>query len=75
VELARDPSFGSVVTNAELAGGQWTLPSLPVPGTYHFRYRYVDDQGFVSPWTAPLGVDVPVDWHMLLLGAPLLFAL
>jgi len=35
----------------------------------------VDDQGFVSPWTAPLGVDVPVDWHMLLLGAPLLFAL
>ena len=75
VELARDPGFSSVVTSAELAGGQWTLPSLPVPGTYYFRYRYVDDQGFVSPWTAPLGVDVPVDWHMLLLGAPLLFAL
>ncbi|MCO5976595.1 FecR domain-containing protein [Ideonella oryzae] len=75
VELARDPGFSSVVTSAELEGGQWTLPSLPVPGTYYFRYRYVDDQGFVSPWTAALGVDVPVDWHMLLLGAPLLFAL
>ncbi|WP_022983016.1 FecR domain-containing protein [Ideonella sp. B508-1] len=75
VQLARDPGFSSVVTSAELHGGEWTLPNLPVPGTYYFRYRYLDDQGFVSPWTAPLGVDVPVDWHMLLLGAPLLFAL
>lgn len=75
VELALDPGFSSVVTSAELHGGEWTLPSLPVPGTYYFRSRYLDDQGFVSPWTAPLGVDVPVDWHMLLLGAPLLFAL
>lgn len=75
VQLARDNTFGSLVTSAELQGGEWTLPALPVPGTYYFRYRYVDDQGFVSPWTAPLGVDVPVDWHMLLLGVPLLLTL
>ena len=38
---------------------------MPVPasgGRYYFRYRSVEPDGFVSPYSETLMVDVPRDW-------------
>jgi hypothetical protein len=44
-------------------------------GRYYFRYRTVEPDGFVSPYSDRLQVDVPRDWTGLLLLAPLLLLL
>ena len=75
VELARDEAFGQVVARADLKEAQWTLPLPEQPGTYYFRYRTVEPDGFVSPWSSTLKVEVPRDWRFLWLVLPLVFAL
>lgn len=76
VELARDPAFKEIVRQADLDAPQWTLP-LPVPGgTYYFRYRSIEPDGFVGPYSAPLVIEVPRDWTLyLLMLSPLLLLL
>jgi hypothetical protein len=73
VELARDPAFKEIVLQADLDRPAWTLP-LPSPGgTYYFRYRSIEPDGFVGPYSSPLVIEVPRDWKLfLLLLAPLL---
>lgn len=73
VELARDPAFREIVLQADLDRPEWTLP-LPSPGgTYYFRYRSIEPDGFVGPYSSPLVIEVPRDWKLfLLLLAPLL---
>jgi hypothetical protein len=73
VELARDPAFKEIVLQADLDRPEWTLP-LPSPGgTYYFRYRSIEPDGFVGPYSSPLVIEVPRDWRLfLLLLAPLL---
>lgn len=73
VELARDPAFKEIVLQADLDRPEWTLP-LPSPGgTYYFRYRSIEPDGFAGPYSSPLVIEVPRDWPLfLLLLAPLL---
>lgn len=72
LELARDADFTDIVARAEVATGDWVLPS-PGPGTVYFRYRAVEPDGYVSPWSSTLKVDVPRDWRYIwLLLLPLL---
>ncbi|MBX3605988.1 MAG: FecR domain-containing protein [Piscinibacter sp.] len=73
VELARDAAFKEIVLQADLDQPEWTLP-LPSPGgTYYFRYRSIEPDGFVGPYSTPLVIEVPrAWWPFLLLLAPLL---
>ncbi|WP_127997428.1 FecR domain-containing protein [Piscinibacter defluvii] len=76
VELARDPAFKEIVTQADLDQPEWNLP-LPRPGgTYYFRYRSIEPDGFVGPYSTPLVIEVPRDWTTyLLMLSPLLLLL
>ena len=44
-------------------------------GRYYFRYRSVEPDGYVSPYSESLMIDVPRDWSMLLLLLPVLLLL
>ncbi len=72
VEFARDIEFTQVVARAELSGSEWTLAMPSSGGRYYFRYRSVEPDGFVSPYSEKLQVDVPRDWSGLGLLLPLL---
>ncbi len=72
VELARDPDFREIVAQADLAAPEWVLPRPARGGTYYFRYRSVEADGWVGPYSATLVVEVPHDWRWLWLLAPLL---
>ena len=75
VELARDPQFKEIVAQADLNQPQWTLPRPSQGGTYYFRYRSTEPDGFVGPYSSPLVIEVPRDWRFLWLLAPFLLAL
>ena len=44
-------------------------------GTYFFRYRSVEPDGFTSPYSSTLSIEVPRDWSFLWILLPLIFAL
>lgn len=73
-ELARDPQFRDVVAREELDAPKWE-PAISGGGRYYFRYRSIEPDGYVGPYTEPLTVEVPRDWSPLLLLVPLLLAL
>jgi hypothetical protein len=76
VELARDAAFTDIVARAELSEPQWSVEPPAGPGTYYFRYQSIEPDGYVSPFSSTLKLDVPRDWSRVwLLLAPLLFAL
>lgn len=72
VELALDPGFTEVTAKAELTKSFWSLPSPDRPGTYYFRYRSVEPDGFVSPWSSTLKLEVPRDWRFLWIFSPVI---
>lgn len=74
VELARDPQFNDIVARDDIDGSEWQ-PPRPGGGRYYFRYRSVEPDGYVSPYSETLMVDVPRDLSFLLLLVPLMFAL
>jgi hypothetical protein len=75
VQLARDAEFTSLVASADLEQARWALPKPEQAGAYYFRYRSVEPDGFVTPWSSTLTFEVPRDWTFLWLFAPLLLAL
>ena len=75
VELARNVDFTEVVASAELTAPEWRLPTPARGGRYYFRYRSVEPDGFVSPYSSTLLIDVPRDWSWLLLLLPVLVLL
>lgn len=76
VELARDAAFTQGVVRDEIDGSEWTLPRPDQPGTYYFRYRSVESDGFVTPSSETLKLEIPRDWrNSWLLGLPLLLLL
>lgn len=75
VQLARDEAFTEIVAQEELKAPEWALPTPDRGGKYFFRYRSVEPDGFVSPYSSTLSIEVPRDWSPLWLLLPLLFAL
>ena len=71
VELASDPAFANIVAQDELAKPEWAVPTPKKAGTYYFRYRSVEPDGFVSPPSQPLTIEVPRDWKWLWWLTPL----
>ena len=72
VQLARDPAFTQIVSQDELGATEWVLPLPSRGGRYYFRYRSVEPDGFVSPYSTTAMIDLPRDWTGLLLLLPLL---
>lgn len=75
VEFARDLEFAQIVARSEVSASEWTLPLPSSGGRYYFRYRSVEPDGFVTPYSDKLMVDVPRDWSGLGLLLPLLILL
>ncbi len=75
VELARDPQFSQIVAQADLGSPEWTLPPPTPGGTYYFRYRSIEPDGYVGPYSATLVIEVPRDLRFLWLLVPLLLVL
>ena len=75
VQLARDTGFTQITAQDELASSEWTLPLPSRGGRYYFRYRSIEPDGFTSPYSETLMIDVPTDWGGLWLIAPLLLLL
>jgi hypothetical protein len=74
-ELARDPQFRQIVVQADLSSPEWTLPTPSPGGTYYFRYRSIEADGYVGPYSATLVIEVPRDWRWLWMLAPLVLTL
>ena len=74
VELASDAAFTQIVAKDELAAAEWIL-AAPRGGRYYFRYRSVEPDGYVTPYSEKLIVDVPRDWSLWLLLLPLVVLL
>jgi hypothetical protein len=62
VELARDPAFTQIIAQADLDRPEWKLPLPADPGTYYFRYRSIESDGYVGPNSTPLVLEVPRRW-------------
>ena len=75
VQLARDPQFHDIVAQADLNAPEWSTPRPEQPGTYYFRYRSIEPDGFVGPYSSALVIEIPRDWRFLWILAPLLLAL
>ena len=75
VQLASDPLFANIVEEAELSAPTWALPTPARGSRFFFRYRSIETDGFVSPYSSPQRVDVPRDWSELWLLLPLLLLL
>ncbi len=75
IEFARDLAFTNIVTRAEVSGSEWTLPLPESGGRYYFRYRSVEPDGFVTPYSETLQVDVPRDYTGMGILLPLLLLL
>ncbi len=75
VEFARDAAFTQIVASGEVAGSEWQLTAPARGGWHYFRYRSIEPDGFVSPYSDALKVDVPRDWSGLGLFLPLLLLL
>ena len=75
VQLARDQNFSEVVAQDELTSAEWVLPTPGRGGKYFFRYRSVEPDGFTSPYSSTLSIELPRDWSLMWLMLPLLFAL
>jgi hypothetical protein len=75
VELASDEAFTQVLARETLTQAQWLLPTPKVSGKLYFRYRSVETDGFTTPWSSTLVIEIPRNWSFLWLLAPLLLAL
>lgn len=75
VELSRNADFTDVVARAELAQSEWAIDSPGVPGAYYFRYRSVEPDGYITPWSSTLKMEIPRDWSFLWYFVPFVLAL
>lgn len=74
LQIARDPQFTQVVAELELDRPALALPR-PEPGSYYFRVRATDPDGYIGPYTATQRIDIPgppFPWWLMLLLVPVL---
>jgi hypothetical protein len=62
VELARDRYFSQIVASADLQSPHWEVAKPEIPDVYYFRYRSIEPDGFVSPWSETLQLDLSREW-------------
>jgi len=59
-QLGRDATFAAPEVVAQLDLPRLELPRPRPAGRLFMRYRAIDPDGFIGPWTAPQTLDVPV---------------
>jgi len=59
VQLARDPQFADLVAQAQVQGPQWAAPMPERGGRYYFRYRSIEPDGYVSPYSETMRIERP----------------
>lgn len=59
LQLGRDAGFASLAGSERTADTRIVLPKPQEGGVFHVRYRAVDPDGFVGPWTAPQQLVLP----------------
>ncbi len=65
LQMSRDKTFKQGVKEYKLNQTEVTLPK-PAWGTYFFRIRAIDADGYVGPYTAAQRFDIPLpDWYWL----------
>lgn len=77
-QLSKDASFKELLTEKNLDKPEITIDKPKVPGTYFMRYRSIDPDGFIAPFSSAQSFDVPVPkppepnhpWWLLLLLLP-----
>lgn len=74
-QLARDPEFRELVAEQGTSAGSWSLPTPEPPDYYHLRYRVIEADGYVTPWSAALRVNVPHDMRFLMIILPMFLGL
>ena len=74
LQLANEPGFSNPVVDRVLTENQLKM-DRPAPGTYYFRLKTIDADGFAGPFGTPQQIDVPNEikvWWYLPLLLPLL---
>ena len=66
VELARDPEFTDIIATDELPSPEWQVATPTFGGRHYFRYRSVESDGYISPYSETLMIDVPRNGAWLL---------
>lgn len=59
LQLGRDPGFAELVASERTTESRIVLPKPQEGGTFHVRYRALDPDGFIGPWTAPQRLALP----------------
>jgi hypothetical protein len=58
-QVARDVAFSPLLAAMNSADGQVTIPRPDEGGTLYVRYRAIDEDGFIGPYTAPQLIALP----------------
>ena len=64
LQLARDPGFKDVLREEDVDSPQWVQPVPENGGSYYFRYRTIEPNGFISNYSRTVTFDVPGDWRL-----------
>ena len=75
LQLARDPAFKDVLREEDVDSSQWILPNPENAGSYYFRYRTIEPNGFVSNYSETLMFDVSKNWKFFWTLLPFLLIL
>jgi hypothetical protein len=73
-QLARDATFNNIVSQSKLTKPEIVVEKPRESGTYFMRYRAIDPDGFVGPYSGSQKIDVKADkpWWLLLAIVPFL---
>jgi hypothetical protein len=73
-QLARDATFTNIVSQSKLTKPEIVVEKPRESGTYFMRYRAIDPDGFVGPYSGSQKIDVKADkpWWLLLAIVPFL---
>jgi hypothetical protein len=73
-QLARDAAFKELVMEQKLDKPEITIDKPSAAGTYFMRYRSIDPDGFIAPYSSAQNFEVKGNhWWMLLFLVPFLF--
>jgi hypothetical protein len=69
VQVAREPDFGTILTDLTVDLPELDLPRPTEPGTYHVRIRGIDQEGEAGAFTAPQSFQLTDSSPWLFLGS------
>ncbi len=72
-QLASDAEFKTIVQDKKLTQPEITIEKPADAGTYYMRYRSIDADGFIGPYSSAQTIEVKANrWWLLLLLVPFL---